>query len=77
MQRFYKHTLHVTVLSEEELYDPFDIHELAWDITDGDYVGMLESRIDTIELTHDQVVEEMNRIGSDLSWFSLGDDTDE
>jgi hypothetical protein len=71
-RQFHKTVIKVTVLSEEP-YDNTDIHQLAYDISDGDCSGevrIVSSKI----LTGRQAVKALQAQGSDPEFFRLTED---
>ena len=68
----YKHTFTVVVLTEDFTYDP-DIETLAYDITEGDYIGEIIN-VKTIVVPADKVKDELVAIGNDGTYFDLGED---
>ena len=75
-RKFYKTTITITVLSEDEpVSDDTDdfLIDLAWQIKEGDWSGKVEVT-STKELTAKQAAQALKRQGSDPEFFCLDDD---
>lgn len=71
-RKFYKNTIKITVLTDRP-YSPDTLDEVAYDIYDGDFVG--QWNIESSEgLSAGQMVEALEEVGSDASFFELDED---
>jgi hypothetical protein len=67
--KIYKHTFTVTALTDEPDYAPLGIQGLAYDITEGDYLGDWE-RTGAAAVPLNQLAEECDRLRSDVEFFT-------
>lgn len=70
-KRYYETVFEVRVLSEDPI-DSYGIKEIAYEITDGDLIGIFE-QTRKIKLTGLEVVQRLKDFGSDSEFFGLDD----
>ena len=73
---FYVNTITIRVLSEDEPYDFASYEDLAYDVTEGHFVGIVEG-IESTEVASKQMVDALYSVGSQPEFFQLDDDGNE
>jgi hypothetical protein len=68
--KYYKTTIKIEVLSEDKPVDDLDLYSIEYAITEGDCSGDIEFT-EVKELTPKECAEELEKQGSDSSFFML------
>jgi len=71
-KKFYKTTITLIVLSENPIPDEFDIPQIAFEATEGDY-SMADGERVQVELTGKEMADALTEQGSEPGFFQLND----